>query len=150
MAEQRKAIKAAVVSQLSNITVAGGYSTELGERHDVYKKAKDITKYPAVCVVYDSWASEGLQLHRKRETVQLLLVCYAHGNDGDDQLDDLYTDIEKNLETQSAGKFLGLAYINNVWVNRGTPAEVMDKVSRDVRVLVVGVEIQHDYTRTQP
>ena len=150
MASKRKAIKAAIVAQVANITVANGYSVDIGDISDVEKSVSDIAVYPSVQWVYGRETKNQAELHRTEGTLDFFGILYAKGDDADDTLDDFAADIEKNLETQTGGVWLSLGYVYDVRITAVDPWEVDEATSRGVRVWVVTVVVRYRYTRAQP
>ena len=152
VAAKRKAIRAAMVSNLENVTVLNGYSTDIGEVTDRYKEIRDVDIFPTIQVVAVSEEKDGVRsaLHRRVGVITFVCVVICEGPGADDACEDIAGDIEKELETQDSAQFLGLGYVDNVKVVRIDPAQPTKAVSREVRVWLVWVEVKYTHARTQP
>ncbi|MDQ7008358.1 MAG: hypothetical protein Q9Q40_14145, partial [Acidobacteriota bacterium] len=153
MAAKRREIEAAIASTLEGITTAAGYSTTVqtvqrGLRGDPAK-----LDMPTLLVFWDGPESkEVAALHRKRGTVHFTVRCAmrSEGDAGRDAIQDLAGDVETILETQTDGKYIGLGYIDDLYVSEIDPWEAGVDGHPELNVIDVLVTVVYEHNRTAP
>ena len=150
VAAKRKAIKAALVSQLANITQANGYNVDLDTVYDEATPENEMTNFPSIVVVYGQELKRTHEMHGRIGAIDFFLGVRANDAAADDTCDDLCADIEKCLETQASGQYIGLSYVRNIETMFIRPDESVELLRDGTRLWVVGVRVDYRYTRTQP
>lgn len=147
---KRRAIEEAMLAELQTIATP----THSADPASVEVGANDFrtTTYPAIFLYWTGIEEKEIAaLGRKEATAQFVVEVWTKGETARDLAQDLVADVEKVLEAQSGGQFLGgLGYVKEVLVYASTLEESTRETTRGLFNGSALVEVVYRYERLDP
>ena len=156
---KRREIREALIARVKTVTTANSYALTLGEVvAGVVRVPDGVQAWPHVAVKHGEEIKSIQTLGRKSSVVTFFIGVFCKqtsSDEPDDQCDDACGEIEKAIERGPGdegadGKWLGLGYVQNVFVSGVDPEELPAEIARDVRLWVMTVEVSYSHARRDP
>jgi hypothetical protein len=151
---KRREIREALFARIGTVSTANGYTVDLGEVVMGPTRIPDgVGAWPHVSLRHGEEAKTISTLGRKSSVLTFYagVACKRTDTaDPDDQADDACGEIEKAVELFANGAWLGLGYVQNVFVVGIDPEELTPEVARDMAAWVMTIEVTYVHNRRQP
>lgn len=156
---RRRTIKDAVITALADLTIANGYSVDVGDIVDGDVPDRMVNSKPGIAVRYitqrnrfgDGDGPSPFQAVLGGVAAQLSLELRFHGEVSFDQLDDMAADAEQLLQVRTDSNFLGLGYVCDVRTMVTEPLDDRDsRLTGDQYLWHSQVLIDFTYDRNSP
>lgn len=156
---KRREIREALVAKVASVTIANGYTLTINEvKTGPIRFPDGIGTWPHANIKHGDEVEVIQTLGRKTSTItyHIGVACKrTDTEDADDQCDDACGEIEKAIELGpndpgAAGRWLGLAYVTNVFVVGVDPVDLSPEMARDAAAWEMTVEVTYSHMRRQP
>jgi hypothetical protein len=151
---KRREIREAIVTRIGTVTTGNGYTLSVGEVTTGPTRMDDPGRlYPLVAVKHGEEVKTVHTLQRKSSVITFYVGVACQRTDSadpDDTADDLCGEIEKALELFGGGQWLGLGYVENVFVVGVDPEELTPEIARDMAAWTMAVEVTYTHDRRAP
>ncbi len=162
---KRREVRNALVDRIKSVTVANGYGLTLDPSGVVKGPVlfpTGIKTWPHVSVTFGEFRTEVHTLGGRMKTTlqcRVGLACQTSASaTADDLCDDLYAEItnaicvgprDPDVNSTYRAPWLGLAYIDDVQVSDGDPADLPPDVARGMALLQLTVTVVYNHLRRQ-
>jgi hypothetical protein len=151
---KRREIRERIVARCGTVLVGNGYALSIGEAvTGPLLVPGSVNAWPHVQVRHGEEIKVVDAFTTKNVGAQFRVGMFCRKSETtnpDDQCEDGCAEIEKALELFENGQWLGLPYIENVFVSGIDPEELPPEVGNDVRLWVMTVDVTYNHDRRDP
>jgi hypothetical protein len=151
---KRREIREAMVARVGTVLVSNGYALSIGEAvTGPMRVPTSVQAWPHVQIRHGEEIKVVDAFTTKNVGAQFRIGVFCKKSETtnpDDECEDGCAEIEKALELFEDGQWLGLGYIENVFVSGIDPEELPPEVGSDVRLWVMTVDVTYNHDRRDP
>lgn len=151
---KRREIREALVARAGSVLIGNGYALSIGEAvTGPMRVPGSVNGWPHVQVRHGEEIKTVDAFTTKSVGASFRIGVFCRKSETtnpDDQCEDACAEIEKALELFENGQWLGLSYIENVFVAEIDPEELSPEVGSDVRLWVMTVDVTYNHDRRDP